>query len=95
VIPSIELDALPCREIRLNLGLLEDDPDAVSPKKWGRLRVLAEHTDVPRIAPAISLENLDGGRFSRTIRPQERNDLTLPDVEIDPGDGHEVAVGLP
>ena len=41
----------------------------------------------------VALEDLDSRRFPRAVRPEEREDLTLPHGQVDPA--HRLKVPIP
>jgi len=58
------------------------------------LRVLAEDAHLPRVARAEPLEDLDGRRLAGAVGAKEAEDLTGPDVEVEPVDRSLGAVAL-
>jgi hypothetical protein len=54
----------------------------------------AEHAHLAGAPRAEALEDLDGGRLARAVRPEEGEDLTARDVQVDSRDGLDVAVAL-
>jgi hypothetical protein len=49
----------------------------------GALGILAEDEHFARVASPVALEDLDGRRLSRAVRPQEREDLARLDAEVE------------
>jgi len=47
------------------------------------LRVDAEHLDGAAVAVAVALEDLDRRRLAGTVRPQQPEDLSRLDREVD------------
>src|SRR4029077_11375671 len=76
------------------LRLLEDDTDALTEVPRRPIGVAAEHTHLAGVALAVPLEDLDGRRLAGAVRPEQPEDLSLLDREIDPADRLEVPVGL-
>ena len=60
----------------------------------GRPRVVPEDGDDAARAVAVPLEDLDGRRLARAVGSEEAEHLAAGDVEVDPSDGVDVAVGL-
>ena len=61
---------------------------------------IAAHVDAgddrrATVGPAEPLQDLDRGRLSRAIRPEQTEDLALADIEADPAHRLDVAVALP
>ena len=50
--------------------------------------------DLARVAMAVALEDLDGGRLAGTVGPEQGEDLTAGDLEVHPVDRVQRAVGL-
>ena len=58
--------------------------------------VQAEHPGPARAGPEQAGEDADGGGLPGTVGPQEAEDLSLPDREVDPGHGfHPAGEDLP
>jgi len=55
----------------------------------------AEYFDLPRVALAEPLEDLDRRRLSRSVRPEEGEDLAVADLQIYPRHRFDVAEGAP
>ena len=66
---------------RAQLRLLQDDPHPLSEPSRRLAGIEAEHRGVAAVAPAVALEDLDGRRLARAVRPEEPEDLALGDVE--------------
>ena len=67
------------------------------PVEQGRVaigRVAPEHPDLPGVRSAEALDHLDRGGLAGTVGAEDGDHLTLLDVEVDPGNGGGVAVGL-
>ena len=54
----------------------------------------AEHLDPARVGVAVALEDLDGGGLAGTVRPEQGQDLTPIDREVDALQDLAGAVGL-
>src|SRR5215208_4177338 len=63
---------------------LEDDADLLAPLRPRPLGISSEHLDGPGIAFPVALEDLDGCRLARAVRPQDAENLAHADVEADP-----------
>ena len=94
VVAGVEVERLADGELGPHPALLEDDPDPLPPLAAGRSGVGSEHRDLTRAAVAVALEDLDRGRLPGTVRPQEREHLPGPDLELDPAHRLELAIGL-
>ncbi len=81
-------------EVRPELRLLEDDADALAELRAWILRVVPEHRHLACRPSAVALENLDRRRLAGAVRAEQAEHLALVDVEVDPADGFEIAVGL-
>ncbi len=55
----------------------------------------AEHFDLPRVALAEPLEDLDRRRLPRSVRPEEGEDLAVADLQVHPCHRLDVAEGAP
>ena len=62
---------------------LEHDPDALSKRGSGTLRVITEDADTAAVAAPIALQDLDGRRLAGPVRPEKREHLTDLDAERD------------
>ena len=93
VVAGVELEHLAGGEVGLDGRLLEHHADAVAPAERRAPRVLAEHPDVAAGAPAVALEDLDGGGLPGAVGAQEGDDLAPPDVEVDAAHRLQRAVG--
>jgi hypothetical protein len=60
---------------------------AQPPPRPAITRVDPQHPHLARVALAESLEDLDRGRLSRTVRTQQREHLTRLDLEAHPING--------
>ena len=79
---AVESDDLAGRHPRIDpAAALEHQPDAGAVLASGPCRVCAEDPDLAAIRPAVALEDLDGRRLARSVRPQEREDLATADAE--------------
>src|SRR5690606_1262939 len=75
-------------------GALQHDADALAPARAGPLRVVAEDADLAGIPIAVPLEDLDSGRLTGTVRPEQREDLAGADVEVEAVDRGDIGVRL-
>src|SRR5436190_1182414 len=73
---------------------LEHDADPVAPGTACPRRVDAEHLDLPRIALAVALEDLDGGGLAGAVRAEQAEDLAHLYLEVDPAHRFQRAVRL-
>ena len=46
-------------------------------------RVVAEHADLAAVPVPVALEDLDRGCLPRSVRAEQGEDLTGPDIELD------------
>ena len=94
VVAGVQLERLAHGELRPHPALLQDDADPLAPRTRRRPGVAAEHRDLAGAALAVALEHLDRGRLARAVRPQEREHLSLADLEVDSAHRLYVSVGL-
>ena len=71
-------------EVRPELGLLQDDADPLAEVRPRPLGIVSEHAHLAGVALAVALEDLDGRRLAGAVRPEEAEDLSLLDREVDP-----------
>src|SRR5581483_1886315 len=93
-VARVQLHALTHREARLRRRLLQDRPDTVPPLGSGARGIGSEHAHVAVAALAKALEDLDRRRLPGAVRAEEGEDLSAVDLEVDAGDGVQVAVAL-
>ena len=89
-----QVDELGHRQLRVQGGGLEADPDARLERVGAAGDVDAEDADLAPVGLAQPLEDLDGRGLARTVRAEQAEDLALRDVEVDAVDGLDVAVAL-
>ena len=53
-----------------------------------------EHADPPAVRAPIALDDLDGRRLARAVRPEQRDELARRDLERDPVEHGPLAVAL-
>ena len=82
------------REVRPHLRLLQDDADPLAEVPPRPLGIVAEDAHFAGIAFAVALEDLDGRRLAGAVGPEQPEDLSFLDREVDLPDRLEVAVGL-
>src|SRR6185369_6977849 len=73
---------------------LQQDPYPSPPVEPGGLRIGAEHLYLAGIASAVALEDLDRRRLAGAVRPQQAEDLSRAELEVDAFQRFEVAVRL-
>src|SRR6185436_6103893 len=73
---------------------LQHDADLLPPLAARERRVGAEHLHLARVALAVALEDLDGGRLAGAVGSEQAEHLTALDLEVDPAHRLERAVGL-
>jgi hypothetical protein len=57
-------------------------------------RIESEHAHGPGVGPAQSLDALDRGRLAGAVGPDEAEHLAGGEIQVEPVDGHAVAVRL-
>ena len=82
------------REVRPHLRLLQDDADPLAEVPPRPLGIVAEHAHLAGVALAVALEDLDGRRLAGAVGPEQPEDLSFLDREVDLPDRLEVPVGL-
>src|SRR4051794_37809410 len=92
--PGEVLERLADADAAVDAGLLQDDAQPLAQRPRPASRVEAEDGDLAAAALAVALEDLDRGRLARPVGPQQPVDLAAADLELDPGHGLEVPVGL-
>src|SRR5262249_24613421 len=91
VVAGEQRDHLAYRQIRVQLRLLQHDPDPLAPlpaarlapPRAGGLRADAEPGGAPAVPVAVALQDLDRGRLASAIRPEQGEDLAGADLEAD------------
>src|SRR5439155_12751152 len=86
IVPGEEREALAHGEVFVHRGRLENDADPSAPVARRLRRVRAEHRHRARVAATVALEDLDRRRLSGAVRPEQREDLALADLEADATD---------
>src|SRR3984885_4087457 len=94
VVAGVQLEALARGESRLGLGLLEDEPDALTPTRRRVPRVGAEYLDGALAGLAKAFEDLDGRRLAGAVGTEEGEDLAAAHLEVDPANRLLVSVAL-
>ena len=79
---------------RPELGLLQDDADALAERPLGAAGVEAEHGHLAAVALAVALEDLDGRRLAGAVRAEQAEDLAGSDLEVDPAHRLDAVVRL-
>ena len=82
------------RQVLEELRLLEDDADPLAKGAVAPRRIVPEHGHLARVALAVSLQDLDRGRFAGAVRAEQSEHLALGDLEADPAHRFLRAVGL-
>jgi len=57
------------------------------------LGVHAKHPHLAGGSPAVALEDLDGRRLAGAVGPEEGEDLSAPDAQVDGAHGLETVIG--
>ena len=78
----------------VDAAALEHQPDPGSQLAPAGRGVQPQHPGGPGVRPAVPLDDLDGRRLARAVRPEERHDLAGPDLERDAVDHRSIAVPL-
>src|SRR4029453_6809262 len=94
VVARVHLDRLAHREERIDPRGLEDDADPTLQLGLTLRRVVPQYRHVPRRAIPIPLEDLDRGGLAGAVRPEQGEDLTGLDGQVDPGNGLDISVRL-
>ena len=71
---------------------LQANADAVLQLLFLPIGIKVEHLHVAARASAETFQNLHGGRLPRAVRPEQAEDLTGADFEVDPLDRFEAVV---
>ena len=95
VVAAEDLEALAHGQVRVERRGLQDDPDPLAPLLRRVGRILAEDLHLAGVAVAVALEDLDRGRLSGAVRPEEAEYLAGADLEVDAADRLVGAVALP
>ncbi len=82
------------RELRRVRGCLPDDAEPRPPGATSGAGIGAENLHLPGVAPAVTLEDLDGRRLAGAVRAEQGEDLTPAHIEVDVVHGQVVAVTL-
>ena len=85
--PAVKVQVLPARELAIDGGVLEDDPDGVSDRIPLPADVEAPDGGPSGGGPEHRGQHLDDGALSRAVGAEEAEELPLLDVEVDPVDG--------
>src|SRR5581483_2201491 len=72
--------------------LLHHDADPAAPAPAGGLRVLTQDLDPAAVPPAVSLEDLRRRGLARSVRPEQREGLAAPDLQVEPVYRDRIAV---
>ena len=94
VVPGEHPVHLAHREHGGQLGVLQDDPDLLAKRRAAAPGIEAEHLTSPASRGAVALEDLHRRRLAGAVRPEQAEDLAPLDLEVDPLDRLDVAVGL-
>ena len=87
-------DRLGHGQVRVDGALLEHDAHLGPQAPGAPLGVHTQHRDPPGIPPAVALQDLHRGGLARPVGPEQGQDLTPADLEVDPPDRRRAAVGL-
>jgi hypothetical protein len=87
-------DGLADGQVAVHPAALQDDAGALPQGARPPGRIVPEDGDDAAGAVAVPLEDLDGRRLARAVGSEEAEHLAAGDVEVDPSDGVDVAVGL-
>ena len=85
---------LPDRHARVEAAALEDDAHPLLQVAVASCGVVPEHAHLASRAPPVALEDLDGGRLARPVRPEQPEDLAALDLEREAAHGLDRAIGL-
>ena len=80
--------------LSLQLRLLELDAEPLPERLVVGSPSAAEHLDVARVRLEQPLEDLDGRRLAGAVRTEQAEALARPHLEVQAGDGDDVAVAL-
>ena len=94
VVPGEDRVHLADGQARPELRRLEDDADPLLEAALSGAGIEAEHLDLAAVTLSVALEDLDGRRLAGAVRPEEAEDLTRRNLEVDPAHRLERAVGL-
>src|SRR5437588_1870906 len=82
------------RELLGQLSVLELDAEQLAQFAGVRLPAAAEHFDTARVSGEKSFTDLDGGRFSRSVRTEEPETFSSLYLEVQSVDGDDIVVGF-
>src|SRR5687767_993395 len=89
-----QVEDLGDRELRVQGCRLEADPDPWLERVRFTGDVETQDADLATVRGAQALEDLDGRGLAGAVGAQQAEDLARSDVEVDAGDGLDVAVAL-
>src|SRR5438270_1137042 len=90
----VHVDRLGDGQVGVDTSRLQDDPDLFpKPAVMGR-GIDAKHRDSSGIAGAESLQDLNGRRLARAVRPEQGKDFSLRDGDVNTLDRYQAAVRL-
>ena len=90
----VHVDRLGDGQVGVDTSRLQDDPHLFpEPAGMGR-GIDAKHRDSSSIAGAKSLQDLNGRRLARAVRPEQGEDFSLRDGKVNALDRYQAAVRL-
>jgi len=75
VVAGVQRDGFRHGQVLVHAGLLEHDADPGLDLGPLPARITAEHRDLAAVPVPVPLEDLDGRRLARPVRPEQREDL--------------------
>src|SRR4051794_6246099 len=82
------------RQVRPELRLLQNHADALAVGGLRPRGVESQRVDLAAVPIPVALEDLDRRCLAGAVRPEQAEDLALPDLEADAANGLAAAVGL-
>ncbi len=76
------------------LRLLQLDAEPAAQRQAVASPPIAEHLDVTGVGVPEAFEDLDGRRLAGAVRAEHAEALAGADLEVEPGDGNDIAVFL-
>ena len=90
----VEVEELARPGLRVDPALLEHEPKARAELASLAGRVEAEDRHAPGVGSAVALHDLDGRRLAGAVGPEERDDRSTLDSEVEPVDDGPTRVAL-
>jgi hypothetical protein len=79
----VEREHLAYRQLAVEAGRLQDDPDPLAQRAPAELGIEAEHRHAPAAAAPVTLEDLERRGLARPVGAQQREHLPVLDLEAD------------